>query len=74
MYGVINPSDTQNLESYKALIKSHGPAVAPESVGGGQLVDTPGLATPAPVAAGQRLPVPFAVVFTGAIGIALLLS
>ena len=73
MYGVINPSDTQNVESYKALIKSHGPAVAPEGVRGGQLVDTPGLATPAPVAAGLKLSVSMASVLAGVAGMMLLL-
>lgn len=73
MYGVINPTDSQNLDSYKALIKSHGPAVAPESVRGGQLVDTPGLATPAPVAAGPKLSSSMIFILAGVAGTMLLL-
>lgn len=53
MYGVVNPSDTQNLETYKATITSHGPAVAPARVGGGEFAQNPGAATPAPAAGGS---------------------
>lgn len=73
MYGVINPTDTQNFDAYKALITSNGPSVAPETVRGGQLVNTTGLATPAPVAAGLKLTGSMASVLAGVAGIMLLL-
>ncbi|PKS12557.1 hypothetical protein jhhlp_000765 [Lomentospora prolificans] len=42
MYGVVNPSATQNLASYKRTIMSYGPAGVPVSVTGGNLVANPG--------------------------------
>ena len=55
MYGVVNPSGTQNLESYKATIKAYGPAVEPASVTGGEFAENPGAMTPPPVSAGLKL-------------------
>lgn len=74
MYGVVNPSDSQNLESYKATIMSYGPAVVPESVGGGEFVRNTGAVTPAPVAAGEKRPTAPVLGFTGAVALALLLA
>lgn len=42
MYGVVNPSATQNLDSYKKTIMSYGPAGIPLRVAGGNLVANPG--------------------------------
>jgi len=43
MYGVVNPTDSQNLDSYKATIPKNGPAVAPARVQGGRLAPNPGV-------------------------------
>jgi len=42
MYGVVNPTDSQNLNTYKATIPKSGPAVIPSRVQGGRLVRNPG--------------------------------
>ncbi|SPN96493.1 uncharacterized protein DNG_00021 [Cephalotrichum gorgonifer] len=75
MYAVVNPSNTQNLASYKALIKKYGPAVAPLAVAGGQMVDNPGVVNPPLTEAGaMKLPTASAIAMTGAIAFALLLA
>ena len=74
MYGVVNPSNTQNLESYKAMIMSYGPAVAPAAVGGGEMAQNPGAATPAPAVGGAGLPAASGLGVAGAVGLALLLA
>jgi len=43
MYGVVNPTDSQNLDSYKATIPKNGPAVTPARVQGGRLATNPGV-------------------------------
>ena len=47
MYGVVNPSATQNLESYKNTITSYGPAGIPVRVNTENLVANPGAIDPA---------------------------
>lgn len=74
MYGVVNPSDTQNLESYKATITSYGPAGVPASVNGGEFVPNPGEATPAPAAGGSAALAVSGFGITSTIALALLLA
>lgn len=74
MYGVVNPSNSQNLESYKATIKSYGPAAVPARVGGGDFVDNPGAATPAPAAGGSATLAASGFGIAGAIALGLLLA
>ena len=42
MFGVVNPTEDQNLDSYYATIPVNGPAEAPLTVTGGELVTNPG--------------------------------
>lgn len=74
MYGVVNPSGSQNLESYKATIKSYGAAVEPDSVGGGEFATNPGAMTPPPVAAGVKVTAASALGLAGCAMLALLLA
>lgn len=75
MYGVVNPSDSQNLASYKSLIKGYGPAEAPPlNISGGQLFPNPGAVDPVIVSFALGLPTASVVGIIGAMGFALLLS